>query len=435
MTSTHNHFGIYIHIPFCKQACSYCDFYFVTRQNLIDDFQSALLNEINSAPEKTNKITDPDHNEVSENNTREKPGRIIGIANDYLSGFQGNIGPGISPDSHLKTIYFGGGTPSRLKIHQIEDILKAIDRKFGLSQAIEITLEVNPDDVNTPYLSGLKKLGVNRLSMGVQSFDPDLLKFMNRAHTSTEAYRSLEIVKSTGFESYSVDLIYGNPGQSINSLEKDLETLISFDPPHVSAYALTIEPETRLGKYVQLGRLQPIEDTFVAEHMNYVANRLAEAGIHRYEVSNFAKPGYESKHNSGYWSHIPYIGFGPGAHSLLHQINPHTGTIQNAVRWHNVSDIKKYISSSGIPEPHNTETLDSVQLAEERLLMGLRTKEGITVSELGTRYNYKLSKAQELWLTKMRDSGFIIFDNQVIKVTPSGFQIADKLVLELVSRY
>ncbi|HYW35816.1 MAG TPA: radical SAM family heme chaperone HemW, partial [Balneolaceae bacterium] len=247
--------GIYLHIPFCKQACSYCDFYFVTRQNQRSAFVDALLQEIRSY-RGTDFTNEP-----------------------------------------VRTIYFGGGTPSLLKPAQIESILSAIRRTFSV-EAEEITLEMNPDDVSAGYLADLKKAGINRASMGVQTFQPELLKFMNRAHSRQEALRCLELLSGTGFDSFTVDLIYGNPGQSMDQLSEDLDLLLDFDPPHVSAYSLAVEPKTRLGKQVELGRITPPEDDTVAEHFELINERLSAEDIHRYEVSNYSRPGAEAVHNS-----------------------------------------------------------------------------------------------------------------------------------------
>lgn len=403
MSSSENDFSIYIHIPFCKQACSYCDFYFVTRQNLINDYVDALLNEITGIKALIEEV-------------------------DRKSNY-----PEGSP-SRLRTIYFGGGTPSRLTAKEVSDIVQALERQFGFEHITEVTFEMNPDDVNPTYLSDLKSIGVNRLSMGVQSFDPALLSFMNRAHTAEEALRSLEMVKFTEFNSYSVDLIYGNPGQSNDTLLRDLELLTSFDPPHVSAYALTIEPNTRLGKYSKMGRIQPMDDSNVTEHMILVKSHLEQNGINRYEVSNFAKPGCESQHNSGYWNHVPYIGLGPGGHSLWHYSDSKKSLIRGAFRWENPKDLKSYISKVGRFDTLDFEAITSLQLSEERLLMGLRTKNGVALRELQNRYDYKLSDKQIAWLNDPMNQSLISIEDESIRITDSGIPIADRLILELATQ-
>jgi oxygen-independent coproporphyrinogen-3 oxidase len=200
----------------------------------------------------------------------------------------------------VKTIYFGGGTPSLLTSSQVDSILNAINEVFKVEPS-EITFEMNPDDVSKEFLSGLKSAGVNRASMGVQTFNPELLTFMHRAHTSEEAFRCLELLQASDFNVFTVDLIYGNPGQTLESLKNDIDTILKFDPPHVSAYSLTVEPQTRLGKQVELGRIAPPEDDTVTQHFDLVIEKLAQAGIQQYEVSNYAKPGKEAIHNSNYW--------------------------------------------------------------------------------------------------------------------------------------
>lgn len=377
--------GIYIHIPFCKQACSYCDFYFVTRQQLRPLFLDALHTEIES------------------------------VQYTHLANRQ------------IETIYFGGGTPSLLSSKEIEEILAGLDKVFDLNLK-EVTLEINPDDAEPGYLKELKNIGVNRLSMGVQSFDSDLLKFMNRAHTPAEAIRALETVKKTGFDSYTADLIYGNPEQSMNTLESDIRKLVEFEPPHVSAYSLTIEPGTRLGKAMELGRLKPPDDEIVMAHFERVQEQLASHGIYQYEVSNYAKKGSEALHNSNYWSHQNYVGFGPSAHSFWWQSE------REAIRWKNQPDIKSYLNHPPNQNVTEAEHLDLNQLAEERIMLGLRTADGINRSELNKRYHYHLSDRQIEWITKQNEKGILQFKEESLAFTRQGLRIADYLVVELLSR-
>jgi oxygen-independent coproporphyrinogen-3 oxidase len=420
-------FGIYIHVPFCKQACSYCDFYFVTREELKTEYVDALCLQI---------MTEL---------------------------------PDFAANRVLKTIYFGGGTPSRLRSVDIERILDTIGRYCSKSDVTEITLEANPDDVNKVMLKDLKSIGVSRLSMGVQSFDPELLAFMNRAHSAEEAIHCLELIRQVDFPSFTVDLIYGNPGQSDEALITDIQKLIRFKPPHVSAYALTIEPGTRLGKAAELGRLTPTDDEIVSRHMSIVDQMLDENGIHRYEVSNFARPGHEAVHNGNYWKHVPYIGFGPGAHSLDLRVNS-GGKIKSAARWEMVKDIRQYVKTgagsseqraveekqgagsseqraveekqgAGSSEQQagrlNIEQLSLLQLAEERLLMGLRTSDGVSMEELKSKYDYELTPNQINWIKKQ--SGLVITEagessSGVIKIEKPSLAVADYLILELISR-
>ena len=375
--------GLYIHIPFCKQACSYCDFYFVTRQQHKQEFVDELIREIHS--KKDTRFT----------------------------------------EESIQTIYFGGGTPSLLTPSQVESILEAIDSVFELDLK-EVTLEMNPDDVTKEYLSGLKSAGINRASMGVQSFDPELLKFMNRAHTSSEALKCLELLKSSRIDVFTADLIYGNPGQSLDSLEKDIDTLLQFDPPHISAYSLTVEPQTRLGKQVELGRIAPPEDDTVSDHFDLVVEKLKSAGIHQYEVSNYALPGREALHNSSYWSHENYLGLGPGAHSFWWSEEQ-----KSAQRWSNKPDLRSYLKSNW-NTPFEQEVLDLADLAEERLMLGLRTRKGLSKKELLSRYHFSFSPKQTDYLRQLEASGKANIDDR-IQLSTQGLKIADSILLDLVT--
>lgn len=330
----------------------------------------------------------------------------------------------IYTDEPIHTIYLGGGTPSVLPVDQIGQILDAIEHTFDVYPK-EITMEMNPDNVTAEYLNALRETGIHRASMGVQSFNPELLEFMHRAHDREEALRCLQLLDETGFPTYSVDLIYGNPGQSTDQLARDLEQLIRFDPPHVSAYSLTIEPNTRLGKQHELGRLEPLPDERVAEHFELVVDRLEAAGLKQYEVSNFSKPGQEAYHNAGYWTHVPYIGLGPSAHSFW-------WTDGQPVRWYNKPDIKAYLSTDPSDPVLYSEELTSRQLAEERIMMGLRTREGVGMEELEEIYDYRMNDRQRRYLEKKRDEGRVQSVDPV-RLTSEGLKIADAIILDLVS--
>ncbi|MDZ7691582.1 MAG: radical SAM family heme chaperone HemW [Balneolaceae bacterium] len=380
--------GIYIHIPFCKQACSYCDFYFVTRTGYRDEFVNRLVEEIYSY-EGTTFSKEP-----------------------------------------VNSIYIGGGTPSLLAPAHVERILQALQDTFQLDPR-EITLEMNPDDVTREYLGRLLDLGITRSSMGVQTFKPELLTFMNRAHTREHALNCLELLRGTGFRTFTADLIYGNPGQSLQDLEKDLDTLISFDPPHVSAYSLTIEPQTRLGKQVELGRIDPPKDDKVADHYDLVVEKLDAAGIEQYEVSNYSKPGHEAVHNSNYWRHENYLGLGPAAHSFWWDENKN----KTAMRWNNKSDLKAYLNEDISEIRDEQEQLNQLQLAEERLMLGLRTREGVTKQELDKRYDYKLNERQLNYILQKQQEGTFDFDTKTLRLTPQGRKIADSILLDLVTMH
>ena len=376
--------GIYIHIPFCKQACSYCDFYFLTRSELRKPFVEALFREIR--------------------------------------GYKGDP----MTEEPVETIYLGGGTPSLLDPGQLHSIFEALHDVFRIEPK-EITMEMNPDDVNSDYLKSIRELGVNRASMGVQSFDEDLLRFMHRAHTPEEAVRALEAIEKAGFPTFTADLIYGNPGQSVKTLKRDIRQLLSFTPPHISAYSLTVEPKTRLGKQVELGLIKPPDDEMVAEHFDITRTELKKAGLNQYEVSNYAVPGKEALHNSNYWNHINYIGFGPSAHSFWWDDD-------RAIRWRNLPDIRKYLDPYSGNFRESEEELSKRELAEERIMLGLRTREGISLQNLEKRYDYRFDPKQKEWIELQERRGALTLDNSTLKLTGDGIKISDLLVVDLLSR-
>ncbi len=287
---------------------------------------------------------------------------------------------------------------------------------------------MNPDDVNAGYLNDLKNLGITRASMGVQSFHPDLLSFMHRAHNREDALHCLELLAKSGLQTYSVDLIYGNPSQSEEDLEDDIHTLMAFKPPHVSAYSLTIEPRTRLGKLVDLGRLKPMEDDIVGRHFDLVSKLLSEHGIHRYEVSNFARMGHEAIHNSNYWEHKNYLGFGPAAHSFWWDDK------YRARRWQNKPDLTAYLSNKPGENIENEEQLSPETLGEERIMLGLRTIRGVSETHLSENYQYHFCLAQLHYIDELKEGGFLSSAKPLI-LNDEGLKLADRITLELISRH
>lgn len=377
--------GIYIHIPFCKQACSYCDFYFLTKQELRTPYVDSLVEEIKHF----------DSHPISEET--------------------------------IETIYIGGGTPSLLTMNQLEQIFTTLDKTFKLKPK-EVTLEMNPDDVTPEYLNQIQMFGVDRASMGVQSFDEDILRFMHRAHDPKEALKALEALQLANFPSYTADLIYGNPGQSLETLSRDIDQLLAFNPPHISAYSLTVESGTRLGKEVERGVITPASDDTVADHFDLVREKFSESGIEQYEVSNFAKPGKEAIHNSNYWRHHNYLGLGPSAHSLFWPNN------KKAERWKNRSNLKDYLNRNWENVREEQETLNLQEMAEERIMLGLRTKWGVSMSHLKDRYGYTFSDSQKKWLQFQSDEKKVNVKDDVISFTPEGLRIADHLVFQLITK-
>ena len=327
--------GIYIHIPFCKQACSYCNFHFSTSLSQKDAFINALQKEI----------------------------RITANA--------------ASAHKKIDTIYFGGGTPSILSKQTIQDILYTIYENFDVHKAAEITLEANPDDVNSSIVQDWLRIGINRLSLGIQSFNDDELTWMNRAHNAMHALNSIDLIQQAGFTNFSVDLIYGSPLLSHEELQKNIQYVLLKNIPHIACYALTVEEKTLLYKQIHKKKSLPIDETHQSEQFHIMVTMLEAAGYEQYEISNFAKPGYRSQHNSSYWKGIAYWGFGPSAHSF-------DGLASR--RW-NVANNALYIQSiENNLIPYEEEILTPTQQLNEQIMIGLRTMEGISLKKLEERF-------------------------------------------------
>lgn len=327
--------GIYIHIPFCKQACSYCNFHFSTSLYQKDVFINALQKEI----------------------------RITANA--------------ASAHKNIDTIYFGGGTPSILSKQAIQDILNTIYENFEVHKATEITLEANPDDVNSSIVQDWLSIGINRLSLGIQSFNDAELTWMNRAHNALHALNSIDLIQQAGFTNFSVDLIYGSPLLSHEELQKNIQYVLQKNIPHIACYALTVEEKTLLYKQIHKQKSLPIDETHQSEQFHIMVTMLEAAGYEQYEISNFAKPGYRSQHNSSYWKGIAYWGFGPSAHSF-------DGLASR--RW-NVANNALYIQSiENNLIPFEEEILTPTQQLNEQIMIGLRTMEGISLKKLEERF-------------------------------------------------
>ncbi len=337
--------GIYLHIPFCRQACHYCDFHFSTTLKHKEALLQAMHRELHQRREEMQ-------------------------------------------DSPVETVYFGGGTPSLLSQGEIEAFLEQIGREFSLSPDAEITLEANPDDLSPARIAELAVGPVNRLSIGVQSFMPGELRWMNRAHTAEEALRCLEAT-SRHFDNYSIDLIYGIPGSRPETWQQTLQTALGFDPPHISAYALTVEPATALQSQIDRGLSgEPDEDRTEAD-FRHLVDTLDAAGYAHYEISNFGKPGFYSQNNTAYWLGKPYLGIGPSAHS-------YDGRTR---RW-NVAHNLKYIRALEAEESYfEMETLSQQERYNEAVMTGLRTEWGVALGrirdEFGPQFlDYLLRQAQ-----------------------------------------
>lgn len=417
--------GLYLHIPFCKQSCSYCDFSFTTREQYIDLFINHMIDEITAKGSKNNPLI--------QHLTKEEP---------------------------IETLYLGGGTPSRFSEEKLSRVMEALHQHFELSRLCEITIEANPEDITTKWLNGIKRAGINRLSVGLQSFQPDMLDFLHRGHSARQAHDALDRVAKAGFTNFSVDLIYGIPGQSTAAFENDIHQLLRHNPPHISAYILTIEPRTRLGRQKALGRLELLPDETIILQQNLLVGLLTKNGLFRYEISNFACTGSEAIHNSHYWSHRNYFGLGPSAHSFFWP----SGS-DMAWRWANPTDFHSWRkngekgnrcvrekeilqeissgaagkdsvsaddnASQSYKEEGFLESLSLRSLAMERLMLGLRTRCGISRKELAERYGYVMPVEIQKKMELFRNKGWLM-PEEPLRLTDKGMAISDALIRELI---
>jgi oxygen-independent coproporphyrinogen-3 oxidase len=320
----------------------------------------------------------------------------------------------------LKTIYFGGGTPSLLSRHQLQSLFDTIRKNFTTNN-IEVTLEANPDDLSKENLAMLKEAGINRLSIGVQSFDDDVLKFLNRAHSSSDAFRSLEFAREVGFDNISIDLIYAIPGQDDHLLKKNIERLIAISPEHISAYSLTIEEKTVFGQRRKKG-IFPIETEETAgNQMEILMDKLSNAGFDQYEISNFCKPGFYSRHNSSYWQQKKYLGIGPSAHSY-----------NGSSRQSNISNNPLYIQSINQSKmPSQVEVLSRANKINEYLFTTLRTTWGCNLHFLSTQLHYDVLKENQQALDTLLKHEFVKIENDILRLTQKGKLLADKIASDL----
>jgi len=373
--------GIYIHIPFCKQACHYCNFHFATSLHYKDELIAGLLKEIDLIPFPSPQVEKGDVN-----------------------------------SERMETIYFGGGTPSLLGVDEIQMILNKIQQRFFVSENAEITLEANPDDITDEKLIGWKEAGINRLSIGVQSFFDEDLKWMNRAHNSRQAIGNLQLAIKH-FENITIDLIYGTPGLTNEKWKQNVDTTILLNIPHLSCYALTVEPKTPLDKMIRQQQAENINPEKQSEQFLLLMQWMEEAGYEHYEISNFSKPGWRSRHNSSYWSGKNYLGIGPSAHSF-------NGTER---QW-NISNNKIYIESinKGII-PFEKEVLTAVQKLNEYIMTSLRTMEGLKLERLNEADADKLKSASR----KFIDSGLMRSESNSLFLTKEGKLLADGIAADL----
>ncbi len=318
--------------------------------------------------------------------------------------------------NEIETVYFGGGTPSLLKPIMIESILSTIQKEYnGIWK--EVTLEANPDDLSKENLMAWKSLGIDRLSLGIQSFNPKVLKFYNRAHSAEESKDAIRKSREMGFDKFSLDLIYGFPHKDHSIWENDLKEALSLDPGHISSYALTVEPKTALGTWEKKGQFQSASEDFVAEQFEFLQNATENAGYIQYEISNFGKPEQFALHNTNYWKGIPYLGIGPSAHSF-----------DGKNRGANPSNNSLYIKSlSENKIPFKSEDLKDEDLLNEYILTGLRTIWGIDLKMIQEKFHVNLKEEKKSILDQMNTEGWLLWKDNTLSLSKKGKLLADSI--------
>ena len=371
--------GIYVHIPFCKKLCFYCDFYHVVSVNDNSAFIDALLKEAS-------------------------------LRKDYLES------------ETVSTIYLGGGTPSVFSIKNLGTILNHINKLFSIEKDCEISIELNPDDILPAYLEGLKNLNINRISLGIQSWRDSDLKILNRRHDSAQAIKALKDTLDAGFENVTIDLIYGIPGMSLKEWESNLDFSFSFDIKHLSAYHLTFEPGTVFGKMLERGAISEIDENDSVAQFNILIEKAESAGFIQYEISNFGKPGYFSLHNSNYWKQVSYLGLGPSAHSF-----------NGYSRQWNIRDLKGYIKSINAGKSfYESEELNTKTRFNEYIMTSLRTMWGIDLEYVEKMfekegYDYIINLAG-----KFKNYGLMKQEKKSLVLTNQGKLISDNIISEFM---
>jgi oxygen-independent coproporphyrinogen-3 oxidase len=375
--------GIYLHIPYCKQACHYCDFHFSTSLKTKQDLLKALVKEAR-------------------------------MQKNYFSDC-------FSSGTQLQTLYFGGGTPSLLDGDELKMVMDVLTETFPVSPGAEATLEANPDDLDAKKLYSLVQSGINRLSIGIQSFHDEDLRFMNRVHNSSQAEASVKRAQDTGITNISIDLIYGTPTMDAVRWKQNLQKAFSLEVPHLSCYALTVEEKTPLSHFIRTGKAAAPDEQHIAEQFDTLVEATAENGFEHYEISNFAKPGFHSRHNSSYWKGQPYLGLGPAAHSY-----------NGVARQWNVRSNAKYIQSIGEGKiPCETEVLTVTQRFNEYVMVSLRTKDGIDMDHMkkvfGEEMHEQLLKELEPPLAEM----LVEKNENHYRITQKGKLFADRIASDL----
>ncbi|WP_282124575.1 radical SAM family heme chaperone HemW [Algibacter mikhailovii] len=376
--------GIYIHIPFCKQACFYCDFHFSTSLKKKDELMACLVKEL-------------------------------------------EIRSGELANQTIETIYFGGGTPSLLTIEELQLLLETVQKFYAVSEHPEITLEANPDDLTKDRIIEFSKSPINRLSIGIQSFFDDDLKSMNRAHNAEESKLCLEYA-SKYFDNITIDLIYGVPEMSLEKWNENLDMALRFGVNHISSYALTVEPKTALDAFIKKGIYPPLDEDLALQHFNALVKKTERHGLVHYEISNFGKPHYFSKHNTSYWQGKSYLGIGPSAHSFF----------GNTRSW-NVANNNKYIRAiQGGILPHTAEKLSKQDQFNEYLMTGLRTIWGVSLNKIETNFGLDFLEHLKIVSEKFIKQELLILVHEqepqpasILKTTKKGKFLVDGIASEL----
>ncbi len=369
---------LYLHIPFCHQACHYCDFHFSTNVAYKSDLVNAICQE-------------------------------IALQKDYLSS------------NYLKTVYFGGGTPSLLSADELEKILDSIHRYFSVETDAEITLEANPEDLTPSYLTAIKSLGINRLSIGIQSFREENLRFLNRNHSSAQALTCISQAQDIGIDNISIDLIYGIPGNDLNDLALDILKAVDTKVNHISAYSLTIEPKTVFGQQKKNGVFKELPEAIQSQKFSFTRKLLAEKGFEAYETSNFAKNQQYSKHNTSYWNQESYLGIGPSAHSFN----------QNSRQWNVAKNgiYMKAINEQSIPA--EIEILTEANKINEYMMTRLRTKWGIEWSKIEQTFAQLNAEIPMDLIKNWQQNDWANISSEHLILTEKGALMADKLASDL----
>lgn len=370
--------GIYIHIPFCKQACHYCNFHFSTSPRLTNDFLEALLKE-------------------------------IALQKYYVN------------EEPVETIYFGGGTPSLFSPEQLYKIMEQLHRHFKMAAGAELTLEANPDDILNEKLQAWKQAGINRLSIGIQSFFEEDLRWMNRAHSAVQAINCIPAAQDAGLSNLTIDLIYGVPSLTDARWEQNVQRAIASGIPHLSCYALTVETGTALDNFIRKNKVQPVSPDDQARQFLLLMDWLREAGYEHYEISNFARPGQRSRHNTAYWQGKKYLGLGPSAHSF-----------NGSERQWNVASNTRYIQSLQKGQvPFEKETLTPLQQLNEYTMTSLRTMEGIDLRYVEHRFGENSSSLLKENSRRFIERSLMEGSNDRLQLTKEGKLFADGIASDL----